>query len=70
VGDQQQITIIDPETQTMAVYRIDGAKGQIALCSERNFHYDLQMTDYCGTKPLSEDIRKSWTETGLTDRGR
>lgn len=51
---KQQVTVIDPETRTMAVYHIDG---EIVLKSVRNIRYDLQMVEFNGSKPLPREIR-------------
>jgi hypothetical protein len=39
------------------VYQLDFASGMIALRSVRSIHWDLQMSDYNGQKPLSQEIR-------------
>jgi hypothetical protein len=57
-GDHhQQITIVDPDTRTMAVYHVDTTSGEIVLKSVRNIHYDLQMIEFNGTSPLPGEIR-------------
>jgi hypothetical protein len=53
----EQVTVIDPETRTMAVYHIDTATGKIVLKSVRNIHYDLKMMEFNGTDPLPGEIR-------------
>jgi hypothetical protein len=53
----QQITVIDPETRTMAVYHIDTVSGEIVLKSVRNLHFDLKMIEFNGTSPLPGEIR-------------
>ena len=58
VGDhQQQVTVINPETQVLAVYHIDLANGEVTLKSVRNIHWDMQMTEFNGTSPLPREIR-------------
>ena len=54
--NRQQLVVIDPELHAMAVYHIDAA-GEVLLKSVRNFHWDLQMEHFNGTKPLPQEIR-------------
>ena len=57
LGDnRQQLVVIEPELQVMAVYQID-AMGEVVLKSVRNFHWDLQMEQFNGTSPLPREIR-------------
>ncbi len=57
LGDKgQQLVLIEPEMHALAVYQIDAA-GEVVLKSVRNFHWDLQMVEFNGTKPLPQDIR-------------
>lgn len=53
----QQVTIIDPRSQTMCVYHIEFASGHISLRSVRKIQWDLRMTDYNGTKPLAQEVK-------------
>jgi len=53
----QQVTVIDSKKQVMSVYHIDLASGAISLRSVRNIHWDLQMSDYNGKSPLSQEIQ-------------
>jgi len=53
----QQLTIIDPRREVVSVYHVDLASGVIALRSVRNIHWDLQMSDYNGQKPLPREIQ-------------
>ncbi len=53
----QQVTVIDPETRTMAVYHIDTSSGEISLKSVRNIHFDLRMIEFNATSPLPGEIR-------------
>jgi hypothetical protein len=55
--EQEQVTLIDPETRTMAVYHIDKTSGKIVLKSVRNIHYDLKMIEFNGAEPLPGEIR-------------
>ncbi len=54
---KQQLTVIDPDTHSMAVYHIDTVSGEIVLKSVRNIHYDLKMIEFNGTSPLPREIR-------------
>lgn len=59
-GDRcQQVTVISPETQTLAVYHIDLSNGAVTLKSVRNIHWDLQLNDFNATIPLPGEIRSS-----------
>src|SRR3990170_4039100 len=53
----QQLTVIDPKREVVSVYHVDLTSGTIALCSVRNIHWDLQMSDYNGQKPLPREIQ-------------
>ena len=53
----QQVTVIDPRSQTMCVYHIELSSGQIALRSVRKIQWDLRMTDFNGTKPLAREVK-------------
>ncbi len=58
VGEnKQQLTVIDPAMQVMAVYHVDSAKGEIALKSVRSFHWDMQMLEFNTTAPLPKEVR-------------
>jgi hypothetical protein len=58
LGDhRQQLTLIDPRQRSMAVYQVDSATGEVALKSVRNFHWDLQMSEFNCTAPLPREIR-------------
>src|SRR5262245_54009965 len=57
-NNRQQLTVIDPRNQVMAVYHTDLATGGITLKSVRNIHWDLQMPEFNGTSPLPSEIRK------------
>ena len=54
---REQLTVIDPETRTLAVYHIDTGSGEVVLKSVRNIHYDLRMMEFNGTNPLPGEIR-------------
>jgi len=55
--NRQLVTIIDPRTRVMAVYVVDGAGGNVALKSVRNFHWDLQLNEFNGSNPLPREIQ-------------
>ena len=55
--NREQLTVIDPETRSMAVDHIDTTSGKIVLKSVRNIHYDLRMMEFNGTSPLPGEIR-------------
>lgn len=58
VGDhRQQVVLVDPRERVMGVYQVDGATGEIALRSVRNFHWDLQMLEFNATSPLPREVR-------------
>ncbi len=57
-GDKGQLlAIVEPKQHVISVYRIDAITGKIALKSSRNFHYDLQMTDFNNEAPLPQEIK-------------
>ena len=56
-GHYQQVTVIDPLSHSMCVYHIDLTSGEIALRSVRKIHWDLQMTDFNGAKPLAGEVK-------------
>jgi hypothetical protein len=58
VGDQrQQLTLIDAKTRVMGVYHVDNATGEISLKSVRNFHWDLQLSEFNAANPLPHEVR-------------
>jgi hypothetical protein len=56
-GRIQQVTVIDPRTRVMNVYHVELSSGAITLKSVRNIHWDLQMIEFNGVKPLPAEIR-------------
>ena len=56
-GQSQVVTVIDPRTRVMAVYRVERATGQITPKSVRNITWDLQMIEFNSGEPLPQDIR-------------
>lgn len=58
-GDKgQHLVVIDPGQRVMAVYYVDSQAGKVALRSVRQFHWDLQIADFNGEKPLPREIRQ------------
>ena len=53
----QQLCVLDPRQQVVAIYHIDPAKGGITLRSVRNIYWDLRINHFNGTTPLPEEIR-------------
>ena len=53
----QQITVIDPQSQTLAVYHIDSGNGAVSLKSVRNIQWDLHMDEFNGMSPTPREIR-------------
>ncbi len=56
-GRHQQVTIVDPVGRSMAVYHIRLDSGQIELKSVRNIHWDLQLVEFNGVRPLPQEIQ-------------
>jgi hypothetical protein len=56
-GGSEQLVVVDPNQRVMAVYQVDGARGELALTSVRNFRWDLQMDEFNGTSPSPREIR-------------
>ena len=54
---RQQLTVIDPQRQTMGVYHIEASSGKIELKSVRNFAWDLRLTQFNGASPEPQDVR-------------
>lgn len=54
---RQQLTVIDPRARVVGIYHIDNTTGEIALKSVRNFHWDLQMSEFNAASPLPREIR-------------
>ena len=54
----QQLVVIDPKQRGMSVYHVELDSGEIALKSVRQLHWDLQLMEYNGVKPLPREIRQ------------
>jgi len=57
VEGRQQVTVVDPRRQVMAVYHIDRNSGAINLRSVRNVQWDLVMEDFNSGTPTPREIR-------------
>lgn len=57
VEGRQQVTVVDPRRQVMAVYHIDRNSGSINLRSVRNVQWDLVMEDFNSGSPTPREIR-------------
>lgn len=53
----QQITVISPQREVMAVYHVDTTSGKIALRSVRSIHWDLQMIEFNAQNPTPREIQ-------------
>ena len=66
-GGGQQIVLVDPEARTMGVYHVDPTSGEIALKSVRDFHWDLQMSEFNGGSPSPQEIRRMFADKQAPD---
>ena len=57
-GGDQQITLVDVQQRVLCVYHVDQSSGEIALKCVRNFHWDTQLSEFNGVKPLPDEIRQ------------
>jgi hypothetical protein len=57
VEGRQQVTVVDPRRQVLAVYHIDRNTGAISLRSVRNVQWDLVMEDFNSGAPTPREIR-------------
>jgi hypothetical protein len=57
VEGRQQVTVVDPRRQVMAVYHIDRNTGSITLRSVRNVQWDMVMEDFNSGNPTPREIR-------------
>jgi hypothetical protein len=68
VGEQyQQLSVIDPKSRVLAIYHVDLKSGEVALCSVRNIHWDLQMDSFNTKTPLPQEVQ-SLLEAGRLQR--
>ena len=56
-GQEQMVTLIDPQQRVIAVYQVDWSTGRITPKSIRNFTWDLQMIEFNSGDPLPQDVR-------------
>ncbi|HEX4132075.1 MAG TPA: hypothetical protein VHZ24_18740 [Pirellulales bacterium] len=54
---RQQVLLIDSRQRVLGVYQVDAASGEVALKSVRNFHWDLQLSEFNSAAPLPREIR-------------
>ena len=54
---KERLVVVDTVSQTMAVYHIGEAKGEIRLESVRNIRWDLQVQEFNSASPTPEEIR-------------
>ncbi len=54
----QQLSIIDSQARSLAVYHIDSTTGKILLKSVRNLQWDLKMEHFNGQAPLPGELRQ------------
>lgn len=54
----QHILVVEPTTRVMASYQLHPTTGQISLKSVRKLAFDLQMDDFNGAEPSSQDVRQ------------
>jgi hypothetical protein len=55
----QQIVLVDPAKQTMAVYHVDPEKGDIQLKSVRKIDADFALEEFNLSEPSPTTIRKN-----------
>lgn len=53
----ERLILIDPNQQTMAVYKVLAESGAIKLESVRPYTWDLKMSSYNTEKPTPEEIK-------------
>ncbi|GAB6165736.1 hypothetical protein JCM19992_17360 [Thermostilla marina] len=56
----QQITVIHPQREVMAVYHVDTTTGQIALRSVRSLRWDLLMTEFNAVNPTPRELESAY----------
>jgi len=55
----QQIVLVEPAKQTMAVYHIDPSRGEIHLKSVRKIDADFSIEEFNATEPTPTSIRRN-----------
>ncbi len=56
-GRYQQLVVLDPKRESLAVYQVELATGNVELCCVRKISWDLQMTYFNGKSPLPPEIQ-------------
>ncbi len=54
----QQLSVLDSQVRSLAVYHIEPQSGKIQLKSVRNLMLDLQMEHFNGQAPLPSELRQ------------
>ena len=55
----QQLSVLDSQTKSLAVYHIEPSSGKLQLKSVRNLRWDLQMEHFNGQSPLPSELRQA-----------
>ena len=55
----QQLSVIDSQSKSLAVYHIEPTTGKILLKSVRSLQWDLQMEHFNGQAPLPSELRQA-----------
>lgn len=58
-GGVQQLSVLDPQAKSLAVYHIEPTSGKLQLKSVRNLRWDLQMEHFNGQSPLPSELRQA-----------
>ncbi len=58
-GGVQQLSVLDPQAKSLAVYHIEPSTGKLQLKSVRNLRWDLQMEHFNGQSPLPSELRQA-----------
>ena len=53
----QQLTVIDSQRRTLAIYLIEKGTGRVTLKSVRQLHWDLQLEEFNGVSPTPREIQ-------------
>lgn len=61
---QQQLVIVDPAKQTLAVYHIESSRGDIQLRSVRKFDADFALEEFNLSEPTPSTIRRNAKYSG------
>ena len=56
---QQQLVLVDPTKQTLAVYHIEPSKGEVVLKSVRKFDADFTLEEFNASEPSPTTIRRN-----------